>query len=412
MCRDKEFIMRHYRLSLFAITMSSLLTSSMVHAAAFQFYELGAPVNGTAGVGQATITTDASTSYYNPAAMSQLPYTQFLLGAQTILTYNNFSPSSANTIRGSNGSNAGGLLPGADAFFVYRPFPKLSLGASLTVPYGGALNYENRWVGRYVVQQMILYTLNLNPSLSYQVNDWFALGAGFALEYANLYQTIAVPASASFDGQATVKVDNTAPGFNLGVLFTPYQTTKVGLAYRSQIVHHLGGNTDFANLSFTPGTSTKLVMPANVIASFSQGFNQFTLLGEAGWANWSTMRNTVLTVAGFSAVTPENWHDTYRLGLGGQYRFTPNFMFQAGASFDSSPTSSSKRLPNLPMDRQIRVGLGLEYALMQAATLGLSYEYINLGKASISNTSAPGTLAGSYSRNFANIFQASLNVAC
>lgn len=405
--------MQHFRLSLFAVTIGSLLVAPFAHAAGFQFYELGAPVNGTAGVGQATITTDASTSYYNPAAMSQLPYTQFMLGAQSTLSYNNFSPSSANTIHGNNGSNAGGLLPGTDAYLVYRGLPNISIGVSLTTPYGGALSYDNHWVGRYNVQQMMFYTLNLNPSIAYQVNNWFTMGAGVAIEYANLYQTVALPVTRLFDGQATVKADNTSPGFNLGVLFTPYEATKIGFAYRSQIIHNLSGNVDFANLSITPGVRTKLVSPANIIASVSQGVtSHLNLLGEVGWANWSSMVNNTVYIASFAAVTPQNWHDTYRLGVGAQYRFTPAFMLQAGTSFDSSPTSSSKRLPNLPMDRQIRVGFGMEYALMQAATLGVSYEYLNLGKASISNNSSSGTLVGSYSRNYANVFQASLNVAC
>lgn len=396
-----------------AVGLAAMCVSQFATAAAFQFYELGTPINGTAGVGQAAVASDASTSYYNPAGMIELPNSQFMLGAQSTLAYTNFSPNSSNTISGNNGSNAGGLLPGADAYFVYNHSPRLKFGASLTVPYGGSLNYDNHWVGRYNVQQMLLYTLNFNPALAYQVNDWVSLGAGIAIEYANLYQTVALPISTLVDGQATVKVDNTSPGFNLGVLLTPSKSTKVGVAYRSQIIHNLRGNISFMNIGETPSATTKLVMPANVIASISQHVNdKLTLLGELGWANWSTMVDTIVNVKNYSAVTPQNWHDTYRVGLGGRYLVTPSFTFQAGASFDSSPTSSSKRLPDLPMDRQIRLGLGMLYDITKMVNLGLSYEYINLGNASINNTSSDGVLSGSYERNNANVFQASLNVIC
>ena len=91
----------NYRQFLRAATIIGAFSFSLfAHAAAFQFYELGAPVNGTAGVGQAAISNDASTSYYNPAGMMQLQDSQFLLGAQPILAYTNFSPSPANTIPG------------------------------------------------------------------------------------------------------------------------------------------------------------------------------------------------------------------------------------------------------------------------------------------------------------------------
>jgi long-chain fatty acid transport protein len=140
--------------------------------------------------------------------------------------------------------------------------------------------------------------------------------------------------------------------------------------------------------------------------------NQFVLLGEVGWANWSSMVDTVVHIYNYSVTTPQNWHDTYRFGLAGQYKATPAMVLQAGASYDSSPTNSTKRLPDLPMDRQIRLGLGLKYALIKAVNLGASYEYINLGQAPINNSSSAGVLSGHYSRNYVNVAQVSLNVEC
>jgi long-chain fatty acid transport protein len=260
---------------------------------------------------------------------------------------------------------------------------------------------------------MLLYTLNLNPAVAYQINDWAAVGVGISLEYANLYQTVALPITPIVDGQATIKADNTSPGFNLGALFVPSPATKIGIAYRSQIIHNLRGNLSFMNLAITPSASTKLVMPSNIIASITQDIaNRWILLGELGWANWSSMVDTIIHVDGFSAVNQQNWHDTYRIGLGAHYLLTQSFVLAAGVSFDSSPTSSSIRLPDLPMDRQIRAGMGLQYALNKAVNLGVSYEYLNLGNASINNTSSNGVLAGSYARNNANMVQASLNVDC
>lgn len=402
------------RLRILIASIGTMLFSQFSHAAAFQFYELGTPINGTAGVGQAAVASDASTSYFNPAGMTALPASEIMVGSQLILPYTNFSPNSGTTISGNNGSNAGLLAPGLGAYYVYNASSKLKLGISLTSPFGGALEYNNHWVGRYTVQQMMFYTLNLNPAIAYQVNNWLSIGGGVAIEYANLNQSVALPITSLIDGQLTVKVSSTSPGFNLGVLASLSPQTKMGLAFRSQIVHHLSGTSDFLNISSTPNTSTRMVMPANAIASITQQVNnQFTLLGELGWANWSTMVNSTTFIAGYTTTTLQNWHDTYRAGLGGQYRLSSKpLLVQAGASYDSSPTSSSRRLPDLPMDRQIRLGAGLEYDLFKAATLGASYEYINLGNAKINHTYSTGVLSGSYSRNYANVFQLSLNVKC
>lgn len=405
--------MKRFQLSRLAILIGMMSCSQLTYAAAFQFYELGSPVIGTAGVGQAALANDASTSYFNPAGMTALTTSAVLLGGQFILPYANFTPNSSTTITGNNGGSAGLLAPGFDGYYVFRPMPKLGFGVSLTSPYGGALSYNDHWAGRYVVQQMTFYAVDLNPVAAYQFNSWLSFGAGIVVEYANLSQTLALRLSPTLDGQANIKVDNFATGFNLGVLVTPDAATKIGVAYRSQIVHHLSGNSDFLNISTTPATQSRMTMPANIIVSLARALtSQFTLLGEAGWSDWSSMRNSIISVDGFTAVTPMNWRNTYRVGLGGRYQVRQPLVLQAGVSYDSSPTNSAYRLPDLPVDRQIRVGAGVEYTLIKAVVIAASYEYMNLGSANINNTSALGVLSGYYPRNYANVAQVSLNVSC
>ena len=403
---------RHLLISIILFLIGFFFVES-VYAAAFQLYELGTPIIGTAGVGQAAVANDASTAYFNPAGMALLPSSEIMIGSQGALPYTNFQANGANTIPGNNGGNAGTIAPGVDFFYVYSMTPKLKLGVSLTTPYYGSLDYNNGWVGRYEVQQIYFYALDLNPVISYRLTDWASIGGGFTIEYANLNETVAVPIIPDIlDGQAAFKVDNTSSGFNLGVLLQPTKMTKVGVAYRSQIIHHLNGDVSFANLAGVPNASTKMVMPSNVIASIMQQItDKFALLGELGWADWSSMRDNVIFIKDVTIVIPQNWHNTYRVGLAGQYQFTPAFLFELGGSYDSSPTTSDARTAELPMDRQLRLGTGITYAILKPVKLGLSYEYINLGKASIDNASADGVFSGKYSRNFTNIFQLSLNVA-
>src|SRR5690349_13000371 len=100
------------RLSLIATSLLSLSVSQSVCSAGFQLYELGTPIIGTAGVGQAAVANDASTAYFNPAGMSRLTASQFMLGSQVVVPSNRFSIGSQNTISGGNGGNAGSLTPG------------------------------------------------------------------------------------------------------------------------------------------------------------------------------------------------------------------------------------------------------------------------------------------------------------
>lgn len=389
----------------------SMLYCNITYAAAYQLYELGTPIIGTAGVGQAAVAQDASTAYFNPAGMALLCKSQLMLGSQLMIPHNKFSKNSGTTINGNNGGNAGVLSPGMDLYFVYNYSPKLQFGIAMTAPYGGELDYNDGWVGRFTTQTVTFYSINVNPSFSYKINHNLAIGAGVAVEYVNLQQTIALPFLAQNDGQMKISANNTHVGFNIGLMLTPTNTTRIGLAYRSEIKHDLNGSLTFLKIANTPGVSTQLIMPQNVILSLDQQWHKFALLAEAGWANWSAMQNTILTVRGYSAITPLDWKDTYRLGIGTQYNFTRKFLLQAGVAYDSSPTTTALRQPDLPMDQQVRAGIGVIYNLIDHTTLAASYEYLNLGKANINNTTTNGTLSGSYPTNYANTFQISINVA-
>lgn len=402
--------MSRAQLSALTTFVCTAILSNSALAGAYQLYELGTPVMGTAAVGQA-VANDASTAFLNPAGMGFLPDTQFMLGSQIIMPYTNFSKNSLNTISGDNGGNAGLLTPGMDIYYSYSLSPCLKLGLSVASPYGGALNYDDGWAGRYVVQDAMFYTINVNPSVGYRVNQWLAVGAGASIEYMNLTQTTAFAIEHLVDGQIDIKADNYSPGFNLGVMFAPYASTKIGITYRSKINHDLHGQLTFLRIDNAPNISLNMVSPQNIIASASQDFSdRFTLLAEAGWSNWSSMKNTILNVGNHSVITPLNWKNTYRAGLGGRFKATPVLVLQAGVSYDSSPTTTTERLPSLPMDRQIRVGAGVLYSMLKTVQLGFSYEYWNLGSADIRNTSSNGVLSGSYSRNYANVVQASINV--
>ena len=49
----------------------------------------------------------------------------------------------------------------------------------------------------------------------------------------------------------------------------------------------------------------------------------------------------------------------------------------------------------MPLDRQYRIGVGLQYALRQDLTLGAAYEYMDAGDAPVNQTGGP--LRGDFS---------------
>lgn len=405
-------VIKNFR-KVFSLIFLQFFISPATHAAAMQTYEFGTPSLGLAAVGQ-TVTQNASASYLNPAAMAALDSSELMLGSELILTRARFQPNRFNTFRGTNSGNIGGLLPGLAIFSVFDTDTAVKFGLSLATPFAGSLNYNNGWVGRYFVQTINLITLDLNPSISYAINDVFSLGAGVILEYAQLNETIGIPPDRTLgisDGQSDLRLKNYAPGFNLGLYYQPVCETKIGIAYRSKMYHRLKGHTTFLSLRFEPQVSSVLKLPQGVITSFSQDItDKWTLLGELGWTHWRIFNNTVIRIDNVTLTIPRQWKDTYRVGLASQFKVMPEVLFQLGVSYDSSPTNVQLRLPDLPMDKQLRIGTGIVYTTLECVELGLNYTYINFGKAPISHDTRLGRLSGHYKRNNGNFFGLSLNI--
>jgi len=115
-----------------AVLLATLIPT-LTQAAAYQLYETGTPLNGTAAVGQAAVASDASTAFYNPAGMAILPGSELMLGAQTMVPNIHFSKGAATTIRGDNGGNAAILTPGMAHWhrFAVGYHPKCASGCNL-----------------------------------------------------------------------------------------------------------------------------------------------------------------------------------------------------------------------------------------------------------------------------------------
>jgi long-chain fatty acid transport protein len=124
-------------------------------------------------------------------------------------------------------------------------------------------------------------------------------------------------------------------------------------------------------------------------------------MADLGWQNWSEFGEIGLsldtTTAGGAVLTPSttadaNFQDTWHTALGARYRLDPRWSVSARVAYDSSPVKNSDRSIVLPLDRQYRYALGVQYDLRKDLTLGAAYEYMDAGSAPVNQTG--GALKG------------------
>jgi long-chain fatty acid transport protein len=126
----------------------------------------------------------------------------------------------------------------------------LAVGLGSFSYFGGMLNYNDDWVGRYFVRDITLAGLTVMPSVAYRINDKISIGAGLNAMYGMLEDKKAVHnLAAEGDGQLKVKDDTWGFGADVGVLFEPVKGSRIGITYISQV------NLDFKDTRQGTGDS-------------------------------------------------------------------------------------------------------------------------------------------------------------
>jgi len=430
---------------------------SQAHASAFALQEQNASGLGNSFAGQAATAENAGTIYFNPAGMSFLPAgPQLSLGGDYIKPSTKFSdggstaagfPGAAATQRplGSNGGEAGNPAFVPNLYFATDIARNLKAGVGISVPFGLATEYDSDWIGRFQAIKSEIQAVNINPSLSWKMNDRTALGFGLNYqkidaELTNAVNTPgaafggvvqaggslatagavagAIAATGQTEGNVKVTGDDTAWGWNVGAMFQLAEGTRLGLAYRSHIKYKVQGTVSFTNVplatinglnpaigaKFADGNVTlDLKLPDSFSAALSHKIDaRWTLLSDVTWTGWSSIQQLrILRDDGTElSNTPENFKDTWRVGVGTVYRYNDAWSTKMGIAYDQSPVNNTDRTARLPDNYRYWVSVGGQYRVSNAATLDFGYAHLFVKNTSINqpgaNAQVNGQIVGSY----------------
>jgi long-chain fatty acid transport protein len=385
----------------------------------FFLYEIGTPDVGLASAGYASRAQDASTVFTNPAGMTRLDHSELMIGIQPSYGYQVFSTNSHTTRTGTDGGNALVPLPNGGLFYVYSLTPKLKLGIGDTTYFGGAIEYNLNWVGRYHLQGATIVGNSILPSIAYRINRWLSVGAGFNVMIGYLKEKVAINnlAPGLPDGQLRLNGWWTAGlGGDIGVLVEPTSDTRFGIQYLTPVSLNFSGTPFFRGLGPALGDlvrrrgllgaplSIGMTVPQSLLfSSFHQINDKVAVMADTGWQNWSAFGNPEIGINSNNPRTETanlRYQDTFHFALGTQYRPSLRWMLSTGFAFDNSMVSAPSRSVSAPVGNAWRIGAGAQYALTESLLLGFAYEFMwqgNLGlEQSIRGDPARGTIAGQF----------------
>lgn len=433
------------------------LYANVAGAAGFQLMEQNASGLGTAYAGSAAMAENASTVFFNPAGMAYLPQGRNIaFGVDAINPSAKFSNTGSvapllQALHNDNGGDAGDLAFVPHGYFTMPINERISFGLGVGAPFGLKTEYDSGWDGRFQGIKSDVKIINLNPSISYKVNDTVALGFGlnyqhikgeftsavnyagavFAAAYARALGAGASPAAAQAaaaaagrpagEGLATITGSDSAWGYNFGAMFQISPQTRLGVSYRSEIEYHLTGSADFSRTGIAaidgilasaassarggPIYADIKIPDALIISGLHHLNDKWDIMGDVSWTGWSKIPVLTFNYANGPATlssTQEDWRDTWRVAVGGSYKYNEQWKARFGLAYDQTPVPDNTRTPRLPDSDRTWLSVGGQYKPSKESAVDFGYTHIFIKDGSINNNAGSQNSYGLVQGNYEN----------
>lgn len=441
---------RTTRITALVLAITGALALGQAHASGFQLRESSVKNMGRATSGTAVARDDASVVSSNPAAMVNLDKTTVRADVTVIDLTAEFTGGGTTAVgtplNGGNGGDPGAASAVPNLAFVVPmrgAFEGLTLGASVSAPFGLKTEYDADWVGRYNAITSDVQTVDLTLSAALKLHDRFSVGVGFIYERADVtlsnaidYGTaicVASGAASCFnpaspfrpqanDGSVEISGDDTGIGWLIGAQWQPTDQLSIGYAHRSEIDHDLTGNADFTvpqNVAAVFGATgnpaandgaifAPLTTPSIDTLSVRYDFSDsFRMMADIQSTDWHSVKDvTVYRASGALLGPPEafNWDDPMFYSLGAEFDLSGAFTLRAGVAIDESPTNDATRTPRLPDNKRNLYSVGLTWNMSENLSIDAAYMRIEIDSPTIDvRSSSSSRLVGSFD-GYANLF--------
>lgn len=424
-----------------ALAVAVALTVPMTAAAgSFQLPTDNAAGWARANAGGSLFANDPTAVYNNPAAMA------FFNGPVLQVTGTGIRPSAkfegefrdqaGNPTTGNNPNGFGKFIPFPNMAFAAPVSDNVTLGGSLSVPFGLVSEYNPTWQGRYFGTKTSLQSIAVSFSAGFKVNDEFSVGVGILgqrtkaqlnsiIDAAGAANALAgaplfVPQSADVQLNVNVK-KKFAFGYFAGFEWKPTERDSLGFSYHSRVKQTLNGDyklygsqAGIGLLGLAPlfggpkldpnggSASAQLDTPAFASLDWLHAFDdRFSLAATVKWTHWSSFQNLQLMSDGQQIVNlPQKYKDSWMYAIGGDYKLTDQWTLRAGVGYDETPSNIVSRDPRIPDGNRRLLGLGVGYQASKNFAFDLGYQHQFVGKTRVNLTNQPllgaSTMDGSF----------------
>lgn len=347
-----------------------------------------------------------SAVYYNPAGLG-LAKTTTLLGGTYVLSMDIEYEAPGGRIAREQ----------SDAFAVPNLFAALPVNDRLTLGFGFFLPYglSSDWAAdsgfsTYATRSEIKYYTG-EVAASYKIAEGLWFGAGLQINHNETelgQMTVVAPGVILPFGY---KGDDTAPSFNLGILWQPATRHSFGLKFQSKTEFDFKGDAYLGDVLTVAGTGS-WVYPENISAGYSfRPTAEWNIEFNYDWTNWDRLNQVELSAGPLSTVVPFHWKSSAYWSLGATRYFANGWDVSAGYCYSEDSVPGESFMPSLADTSRHLLNAGARYRTRNwvlAGTVQVSPEEtrvvtnspVNLAGQSFNGTYRSNILAGSLSASY------------
>ena len=362
-----------------AVVLTGILAAGPAFASGYRIPEQS--INSTAlSAAYVANTPAADASYYNPANMSWL---ENKWQTEASLTWIHLA-SREYTDNATPSFNSGSrtedfAMP--NLHVVSPEYNSFRFGLSVVYPYGLSKRWDNAFQ-RATAEEFTLKSYELNPTVSYKVNDKLSIGGGLRAIYAEGVVKSTAAISRDLKG-------NTAEyGYNLALTSRPVENLSLAATYRSKIDLDIEGD---ARLSLGGAQLyngyAEVSVPAPAVLALAAAYtcNSGRTTAELAYDktfwnaydkldfNYAQDFSTHFAFAVFDNPKAKNWvnSDAFRLGL--THKLNTQWTVMAGFAIDKNPVPDQTLGFELPDSDAKIYSCGLRFQPADNLALGAAY---------------------------------------
>lgn len=272
----------------------------------------------------------------------------------------------------------------------------LAVGLAITAPYNFTTQYPASSWSRYSALTTRLRTIDIQPSVAFELAPGFSLGAAVNVEHVSASLGNALPnlSAALPDGSQQLNGKGWDVGYSLGAQYR-HGPLSLGVSYKSAITHTLNGTLTVAGLlgplagnNMTVSTNAKFTTPWQLSVGGRYAVTKaVTLNGTVtrfGWAKFDAIR----LGAPVNAALPENYRNTWSYAVGVDADVAPTWTVRAGVQRDMTPVRGEQRDARVPDSNRWNFAVGGTHAFTPGFKIDAAFNYLKLDDAPINRTTA------------------------